>query len=169
MKLSPEEMDRIITWVDLNAPYYATYNCAYPDSVSGRCPLTRPQLARLCELAGPPMIWRGEGSPFNNFHTSPGVLVSFDRPALSPCLANFKDKNTAQYREALALIQAGRDMLAQRPAADMPGFVACAEDLRREAKHAERARIERRSRNALRQGLSVYDNTSSQATGKESR
>ena len=157
VKLSPEELDRIITWVDLNAPYYPTYNCAYPESVSGRCPLTRPQLARLCELVGPPLVWRDEGSPFNGFGSSPGVLVSFDRPELSPCLANFKDKSDPKYREALALLQTGKDMLALHPEADRPGFVPCAEDQRREAKYAERRRLEQRDREAIRTGSKVYD------------
>ncbi len=157
MKLSPEELDRIITWVDLNAPYYATYNCAYPDSVSGRCPLTRSQLAQLCQLIGPPLVWQDEGSPFNGFGSSPGVMVSFDRPELSPCLANFQDKTEPQYREALALIQAGKEMLAQRPEADLPGFVPCAEDQRREAKYAERRQIEQLNRQAIHSGRKLYD------------
>lgn len=164
--LSAEELDRIVTWVDLNAPYYATYNCAYPESVSGRCPLTRPQLARLCELVGPPMVWRDEGSPFNSFGSSPGILVSFDRPTLSPCLANFKDKGDPKYGEALAIIRAGRDMLAQHPAADRPGFVPCAEDQRREAKYAERARIEQRNRDAIRRGNRLYDANPNDLSGK---
>ena len=157
VKLSPEELDRIITWVDLNAPYYATYNCAYPESVSGRCPLTRPQLARLCQLAGPPLVWQDEGSQFNSFASNPGIMVSFDRPELSPCLANFKDKTDPKYREAMALIQAGKETLALRPEADMPGFVPCTEDQRREVKYAERRRIEQRNREAIRSGNKVYD------------
>ena len=167
VKLSAEEFDRIITWIDLNAPYYATYNCVYPESVSGRCPLTRAQLARLCDLVGPPMVWRGEGSPFNSFGSSPGILISFDRPELSPCLSSFKNKNDPKYEEALTLIQAGHDMLAQYPAADMPGFVPCAEDQRREARYAERARIEQRNRDAIRTGHRVYDTKSSPAIEKE--
>ena len=35
----PEELDRIVTWVDLNGVYYPTYACAYPDSLTGRMPL----------------------------------------------------------------------------------------------------------------------------------
>lgn len=157
VKLSPEEMDRIITWIDLNAPYYATYNCAHPDSVSGRCPLTRTQLARLCELVGPPWIWHDEGSPFNSFGSSPGIMVSFDRPELSPCLAHFADHSDPKYVEALGLIQTGQEMLTQRPEADRPGFVPCAEDQRREAKYAERRRVELRNREAIRRGDKLYD------------
>lgn len=157
VSLSPDEWDRIITWVDLNAPYYPTYNCAYPESVSGRCPLTRPQLARLCELVGPPWIWQDEGSPFNSFHASPGIMVSFDRPELSPCLATFQDSSDPKLLEALALIRAGQEMLQQRPEADRPGFVPCAEDQRREAKYAQRRQRERLSRDAIQSGLKVYD------------
>ena len=159
VKLSPEELDRIITWVDLNAPYYPTYNCAHPESVSGRCPLTRPQLARLCQLVGPPLVWQDEGSPFNSFGSSPGILVSFDRPELSPCLANFKDQSDPKCRAALALIQAGQERLALRPEADRPGFIPCAEDQRREAKYAERRRLEQRNREAIRSGTKSYDAT----------
>ena len=157
VELSAEELDRIITWVDLNAPYYPTYNCAYPESVSGRCPLTRAQLERLCQLVGPPLVWQGEGSPFNSFGSSPGVLVSFDRPELSPCLVNFKDHSDPKYREALGLIQAGKEMLVLHPEADRPGFVPCAEDQRREAKYAERRRIEQRNRAAIHSGKKAYD------------
>ncbi len=157
--LSRDELDHIITWVDLNAPYYATYNCAHPQSVSGRCPLTRPQLARLCELVGPPWVWQDEGSPFNNFGASPGIMVSFDRPELSPCLANFTDSSDPRYGEALAIIRAGQEMLARHPEADRPGFVPCAEDRRREAKYAERRQIEQRNREAIHGGHRVYDDT----------
>jgi hypothetical protein len=157
VKLSPEEMDRIITWVDLNAPYYPTYNCAYPASVNGRCPLTRPQLARLCELVGPPFVWGEEGSPFNSFGASPGVMLSFERPELSPCLANFKEHNDPKYREALALIQAGKEQLALHPEAGQPGFVPCEEDQRREAKYAAQRQIEQRNRQAIQGGIKLYD------------
>ena len=143
--------------MDLNAPYYPTYNCAHPASVSGRCPLSRPQLARLCELVGPPLVWQDEGSPFNSFGSSPGVMVSFDRPEMSPCLEHFKDQTSPAYLEALELIRSGRELLAQYPEADRPGFAPCAEDQRREAKYAARRRIEKRNREAIRSGSRIYD------------
>ena len=34
VRLSPEEMDRLITWVDLNGPYYPTTHTAYPHNLS---------------------------------------------------------------------------------------------------------------------------------------
>jgi hypothetical protein len=148
VKLSADEMGRIITWVDLNGVYYPTYQCAYPESVSGRCPLTRPQLKRLCDLVGAPFVWKDEGSPFNNFG-SPGVMVSFDRPELSPCLAKFTDKTAAEYKEALALIQAGGAQLAKQPEADRPGFVPCEKDRQREQKYAIQRQMELRYREAI--------------------
>jgi hypothetical protein len=81
----------------------------------------------------------------------------FDRPELSPCLAAFKDLSDPNYREALALIQGGKEMLALRPEADMPGFAPCAEDQRREAKYAVRRQVEQRNREAIRRGTRVYD------------
>jgi hypothetical protein len=157
VELSAEELDRIITWVDLNATYYPTYNCAYPASVSGRCPLTRPQLARLCELVGLPFKWADEGSPFNSFVSSPGIMVSFDRPELSPCLMKLADTNAPNYAEALAIIRAGKESLANQPEADRPGFVPCAEDQRREEKYAQRRQVEQQVRRAIHAGTKVYD------------
>ena len=52
IRLSTEEMDRIVTWIDLNAPYYPTFACAYPDNLAGRCPLNDTELKRLKELTG---------------------------------------------------------------------------------------------------------------------
>jgi len=151
LKLSKEELDRIITWTDLNCVYYATYACAYPNSRTGRCPLDRKQLGRLSQLTG---------VPFNglmNYAGNPGPLVSFRRPELSPCLSKFKDKSDSAYKEALSIIQAGKAMLAKRPRADMPGFVPCEKDLSREQKYAARQTAEHRSREAIRTGARVYD------------
>jgi hypothetical protein len=52
LQLTPEEFDRIVTWVDLNGVYYPTYACAYPDSLTGRIPLDAAQLGRLGQLTG---------------------------------------------------------------------------------------------------------------------
>ncbi len=149
--LGREELDRIITWVDLNAVYYPTYSCAYPNSRTGRCPLDQKQLGRLSELTG---------VNFNNlmnYHGNRGPQVSFDRPELSPCLAKFDDKDDSRYKEALSIIEAGTRMLDKRPRADMPGFRPCDVDQRREEKYALRQQVERRNREAIRSGRKVYD------------
>jgi len=48
--------------------------------------------------------------------------VNFTRPELSPCLARLSGKDDARYQEALAILQAGKEALAQHPRPDMPGF-----------------------------------------------
>ena len=148
VKLSADEMDRLITWCDLNGVYYGTYHCAYRDSPTGRCPLTPQQLGLLGKLTG--------ASFANSFNASPGAMVSFDRPELSPCLARL-DKADPKYAQALAIIQAGKDMLASRPRADMPGFVPCDECLRREREFARRAALQQKVKEAIASGRRVYD------------
>ena len=117
----------------------------------GRIPLDANQLARLGQLTG--QDWTQQRS----FGSNPGPEVSFDRPELSPILAGFADQNDPRYREALAIIQAGRDQLARRPRADMPGFVPSEPDQRREAKYALRRQIELDNREAIRQGKQLFD------------
>ena len=150
-KLTVEEFDRIVTWLDLNAPYYPTFASAYPNNLAGRAPLDDKQLARLEQLTGVPlrkMAGHGENR---------GPQVCFDRPELSPCLAPLADKTDVKYTEALALIRAGRDALALKPEADMPGFQACPTDQWRQEKYLARQQTEQRNRDALRQGQKVYD------------
>ena len=55
VRLSAEELDRVITWIDLNAPYYPTYLSNYPNNLFGRSPLDDAQLARLAALTGVPV------------------------------------------------------------------------------------------------------------------
>ena len=97
VKLDPESFDRIVTWIDINAPYYPDYaGGAYRDNLYGRSPLDRPAAGATEPAdrheAGRPAVRRE---------------VNFTRPELSPCLAQFADKSDPQYREALAII-AGR-------------------------------------------------------------
>jgi hypothetical protein len=150
LKLSAEDLDRIITWIDLNGVYYPTYACAYPNSLTGRIPLAPSQLGRLGQLTGVPFAdQRSCGS-------NRGPEVSFERPELSPCLSRLSPDGL-QYREALAIIRAGGEMLARHPRADMPGFIASAPDQSRELKYAARRQIELENREAIRTGRKVYD------------
>ena len=152
LKLTPEELDRIITWVDLNGVYYPTYMSAYPDSLTGRVPLDNAQLGRLGQLTG----W--DFGAQRSFSACPGPDVSFDRPELSPCLAQFQDHGDPKYREALAIIQAGKENLARRPRGDtLEGFVPCEADQHREKKFAARRETELGNREAMRRGEKRYD------------
>jgi hydrazine synthase alpha subunit-like protein len=151
IRLSKEETDRVMTWLDLNGVYYPTYACAYPDSLTGRCPLDSSQLGRLAKLTGLDL------GRLRNHSGNPGPLVNFDRPEVSPCLTQFDDGNSPAYREALAIITEGKQMLAVRPRADMPGFQPCDTDCRREEKYATRRELEAANRDAIRAGVKVYD------------
>jgi hypothetical protein len=136
VKLSKEDFSRIVTWIDLNAPYYPTYASAYPANRFGRSPLDDRQLGELGRLTGVGM------SP---------TAVSFTRPEMSPCLAKL-DKSDPKYAQALAIIRAGKAMLAQRPRAEMPGFKPIGPDAQREAKYDVLASELRRMRQAIAAG-----------------
>jgi len=139
LKLSQEDMDRIITWVDINAPYYPYYETAYPNNPCGRSPVA----------IGVPGMVTGHGR-------NRRAQISFDRPELSPCLQRL-DKNSDQYKKLLAAIQAGKEQLQKMPRADMDGFVPCEKDRQRLEKYHRRAEIELKNREAIRQGKKLYD------------
>ena len=110
VRLSREDFDRIVTWIDINAPYYPEYAAGmYRDNVYGRCPLDEAEVRKLARLTG--------------VNVARELLqASFTRPEISPCLTRIADKNSPGYREALAILQAGKEMLAAHPRPDMPGF-----------------------------------------------
>ena len=131
LTLSPEEKDRVITWIDLNAPFYAEYSTPYTKNFTGRCPLTEKQLQRLGVLVGYKIRdWKRVND------------IWFDRPELSPCLEKM-DKNSAQYKEALAIIQSGKETLINTPPADMPGCTLVPEEQAKQDKYDRRLNEER--------------------------
>lgn len=159
VQLDREGMDRIITWIDLNTPYYGRYASAYPDNAFGRSPFNDGQLARLAKLTGVPVNGKNVGAELK------GSQVSFTRPELSPCLAGFGNKANPAYQEALALIRSGQASLAQKPRADMPGFqLVSTEDRCRQERCETLALAETRSREAIAAGATHYD-VGREATG----
>lgn len=150
VQLDRESFDRLVTWIDLNAPYYPSYDSSYPANLGGRSPLNNAQLARLGQLTG--IGWDKQ----SHFSSNTGPWISFDRPALSPCLEKLT-RDSGAYNEALAIIQAGQALLAQCPRPDMPGFQPCAKDARREAFYAARRQIEQLNCDAIREGRKIYD------------
>ncbi len=146
--LDKESFDRIVTWIDINAPYYPTYASAFPDNMAGRAPLDDAQMKRLNALASVPY------GAMPAFGKDPGPQVSFDRPELSPCLANVSPENRA---EVLAIIQAGRVALDARPRGDLETIAMCETDAKREAKYEARHAIEARNREAIQAGEKVFD------------
>ena len=152
VRLDHQSIDRIVTWIDVNAPYYGAYASAYRDNQFGRSPLDPGQLARLRELTGVPLDSGRMGAELT------GSPVNFTRPELSPCLARFQDKNDPGYPEALAIIRAGRQMLAKRPRADMPGFQPVSrQDLIRRDKHDFQTKMEAQARQAVLEGKKYHE------------
>ena len=148
VKLSGEDLDRLITWVDLNAPYYPCYECAYPQNLGGRCPLTTDELNRLKVLTGVQVA--------NSFSAKQRATMSFARPEMSRILLSVGTNATAK-AEALTILREGARRLQEKPRADMDGFSPCDQDRAREDKYRVRLANERRVYKALRVGQKVYD------------
>jgi hypothetical protein len=151
VKLTEAEFEIIVTWIDLNAPYYPRYDCAYPENLTGRSPLNNKQLQRLSDLTKVPF------SKIAAHNSNLGPQISFGRPELSPCLKKFKDHAEPEYLEALAIIKAGSKMLQKRPRADMPGFEACHIDKQRQQQYIARQQIELNNRRSIQDGQKLYD------------
>jgi len=120
VKLSPEEFDRVVTWIDLNTPYYGEYACNFPNNPYGRSPLTFAQVDRLAELTGAGVSVKSKGAVEG---PEAGTGINFTRPEYSACLQGLTDTNDVKYVEALALIRTGSRVLEEITRADMPNFV----------------------------------------------
>jgi hypothetical protein len=149
--LSDEEVNRIVTWIDINAPYYSSYASAYPDNLAGRCPLTNEELSRLGELCGLDFF------SLANFSQNTGPQISFDRPEASPCLRLAGDPDSGTYEEALALIRRGQARLAENPRGDTPVFTPSEADKLRQERYVAREAIEMKNRAAIKDGRRVHD------------
>lgn len=146
VRLNKDELEIIITWLDLNAPYYPTYDTNFDANLFGRSPLNPDQIRRLGALTQ--VKWDDRMS---------AMSVSFDRPEKSPCLNRFKDMSDPSCRETLAIIEAGKKVLAENPSAEMQNFQPCEDHRKRQEKYAARLVIEERNREAIRDGRKHYD------------
>ena len=151
IEMDPESFERLVTWIDVNGPYYPVYSSAYPNNLAGRSPLDDGQLKRLEELTGIPF------GQLADCRTNRGPLVSFDRPELSPCLKALDGPDGPRFREALSIIQAGTQMLAETPRADMPGYEPAQTDALRDQRYAARASEEHRMREARAKNLRLHE------------
>lgn len=150
VRLDPESLDRIVTWVDLNGPYYPYYETAYPDNLAGRAPLSRNQVRKLSERTGVPF------TELAHHARNRGPQVSFERPERSPCLQDL-DPASEAYREAVAIIAAGGAQLRKTPGADLPGFLPAERDAQYLKRYALQEARELGIRNAICAGERVYD------------
>jgi hypothetical protein len=121
--LDRESLDRIATWIDLNAVYYGTFACVRPGNSGGRSPIDPSGIKRLNELTG-----------MNVADEVRDTYVNLTRPELSLCLTanlpgagpstRFTGTDDPAYQQALAIIRAGAADLARRPRMDMSGAQA---------------------------------------------
>jgi len=146
LQMDKESINRLITWIDINGPYYPTARCAYAYNTPGRCPLNEEEMQTLGELTGFSPREVTEASRYK------GPRISFDRPELSPCLKSLS-KDSPEYRKALALIRKGQERIRERPRADMPDFIPWERDRQRLAQLEKYRAVEENSRRAIRQEL----------------
>jgi hypothetical protein len=143
VRLDAESFARIVTWIDINAPYYPDYaGGAFRDNPYGRSPLTDAEVKRLSELTGVNLLDRGQFTQ-----------LSFTRPEVSPCLAGLPDTNDPKYQAALAIIQGGQQRLAATPRPDMPGFqLVSPTEIEQDRKYQAQLAQEARMRAAIARG-----------------
>lgn len=134
VKLTADELARIVTWIDVNAPYYGSYHSVYGENLFGRVPLSFEQIADLSDLTGLPyssyrtpqgrnLDGRLHHDPsFKNTELS-GSQVSFTRPELSLCLTRL-DPHDPRYPKAFAIIRQGQANLKRQPREDLLGPAA---------------------------------------------
>ncbi len=131
VELDKESLNRLVTWIDLNAVYYGSFASARPSHFGGRCPIPPADIKRLNELTGLDVTEEVKAS-----------YVNLTRPELSLCLlanlpseaggtaepgkARFSGTDDPNYQEALSIIRAAADALRQHPRMDMPGAMPAA-------------------------------------------
>jgi hypothetical protein len=147
VRLDREAMDRVLTWIDINAPYYPDYAAgAFREHPYGRSPLDQPELKRLGELLGLNLLDRAQIGQ-----------VDFSRPELSPCLAQRTARPDPRHSEALSIIRTGRERLAAQRRPDMPGFrLADPVEIEQEKKYQSRLAQEARMRAAIASGQKQF-------------
>lgn len=158
-KLSAEEFEVLSLWIDLNAPYYSTEDCAYPENPTGRSPLTADEIIKLFEICGKPSPvkkdpkWVGKRILARDYKFEE---VSFDRPEKSPILAGL-DPGSHEYAKALEIIKTGAERLRNKPRADMAGFEESSISKARRERFRRFVELEKSARRARAEGGKLKD------------
>jgi cytochrome c553 len=151
---NPEAAERVFTWIDLNAPYYPVYLTSFPDNRFGRCPLTDEQLTRLAAICGYENVFRSRNS---DAQVALDWAISFTRPEMSPCLAKLS-KNSAEYKEALAIIATGKNAIETTPRGENPNDICVPQrDAKQQAKYDFLLDVEHRMRKAIVNNEKLFD------------
>jgi len=166
VKLDRESFDRIVTWIDLNVPYYPSHVSYYAANTAGRSPLDHKGLLELGRLVkrsprGASLGWDKVNeyvcNQIGRLMAKTGPPVNFTRPEQSECLKAFAGPGDPAYVRALDLIRKGGRDLREHPRCDMPGFVPSRMHRQQLAHLAQRRRVEARNREAIVEGRKVYD------------
>lgn len=158
-KLSAEEFEVLRLWIDLNAPYYSTEDCAYPENPTGRSPLAADEIIKLFEICGKPSPvkkdpkWVGKRILARDYKFEE---VSFDRPEKSPILAGL-DPGNHEYAKALEIIKTGAERLRNKPRADMAGFEESSISKARRERFRRFVELEKSARRARAEGGKLKD------------
>ncbi|MDR0520557.1 MAG: hypothetical protein LBH00_01750 [Planctomycetaceae bacterium] len=151
-KTQPEAADRVITWIDINAPYYPVYATSFPDNRFGRSPVSDAMWKRLAELTRVKT-----GFTDGDKNRTLDWLVSFSRPELSPCLEKLP-KDSAEYQEALTILREGKASIEKYPRGENAAAVVLPpRDAEQEAKYQRFRRLEERMRQAIISGTKLRD------------
>lgn len=158
-KLSEAEFAALRLWIDLNAPYYSTEDCAYPENPTGRCPLSADEIAKLFELCGKVSPVKKEPKWLEKRIKASDYKfeeVSFDRPEMSSVLKGL-DPKSSKYGEALEIIKMGAARLNEKPRADMAGFEESSISKLRRERFKKFVALEDASRRARSGGEKIKD------------
>ena len=176
--LDPESLDRIITWIDLNIPYYdntavtrpagafgnnsarAIVNDAAPlwDALGTRCAACHKSGFRIDPAIPPvqvPDLPKTMTRPCVNFtHPEQSRILTAPLARAAGGLGRcgeevFTSRDDPTYKGALGVIQGWHDELLAHPREDMPGFVPCEAYTATEAKRQAWLKIEAANRRAL--------------------
>ncbi len=161
VKLSKDEFDTLVAWIDLNAPYYPIDDTHFGNNPAGRSPLTRGECLELEKLAGITILVRGGKEknipsliiPISLYKTE---LISFDRPETSPIL-NKIAKGSSEYNRILELIKIGAERLKKNPRPDMDGFKTSAKAKQLNERFENMRKLDSKARKAVENGGKLCD------------
>jgi len=129
--MSEEERRVILTWIDLNVPYYGTYDVDDPSLEGGRriYPADLPQTVAdvsarrcaSCHSQGPPArdYVRITHPELNDFAVAPLAKAAGGRGSCGESV--FTSTDDPDYRRLVAAFEPVTDRLARTPRMDMPG------------------------------------------------
>ena len=157
--LSKEDLERITTWIDLNAPYYGRYSAVYSENRFARSPLSDKQLEQLGKILESLNSKRISHRYFSDLEKIEGSQFSFIRPEKSRILTKINDTASWSYQHALRIIKAGKAQLLDQPREDMAGCPVepvYEKDIIRNERYLRFFTAEMTSRQAILDGRKYY-------------